>query len=388
MEVLFFFLGLLIGGIIVLFFQNKRIETIREKLDSEKNEKIKLETELKGLLKNQELMDSHIKESIESYVLKAMQLNNENFINLARQTLEKYFVQADKGLENKTLEIEKIIAPLKKSLDVYDKKITDFQKDTSENLGGLRSYLAQLTTMQQDLIKQTNSLKNALKSSKIRGRWGEIGLRRLVEYAGLNQYCDFSEQQHSGHQRPDMIISLPENRKIIVDSKLPLDAYLSAVETDDDKQKEALLNKHLKAVKDNLRLLSSKAYWQNNDESIDFVVMYFNIEPALHSALAIDSDLIAEALKNKIILATPTTFVALLHTVAYSWKQYQLSENAQLILKETQDFRSRVSVFLEHFEKIGKSAELMAETYNAAKKSWQSRIEPVMKRLEDLGLRQ
>jgi DNA recombination protein RmuC len=213
-------------------------------------------------------------------------------------------------------------------------------------------------------------------------------LRRLVEFTGLNEYCDFDEQSQIGGQRPDLIINLPESRKIIIDSKLPLDAYLSATETDDEVQKNEYLKRHLKAVKENLRLLSSKSYWKNNEESIDFVVMYFQLEPALHAALSQDANLILDALKHKIILATPTTLVALLHTVAYSWKQYQLSENAQLILKEVQDFHSRVSVFLEHFEKIGKASENLTNTYMSAKKSWQSRIVPVLKRLEDLGLRQ
>jgi DNA recombination protein RmuC len=388
MEVLFFIVGFLVGGIIVWFLLTKRIETQRKEIEKEREEKIKKDAELNSFLRNQEMLDEHLKESIESYVLKAMQLNNENFLNLARQTLEKYFIQADKGLQNKTIEIEKIIAPLKKSIDLYDKKIADFQKDTLTSLGGLKIYLSELVAMQQELSKQTSSLKNALKSTRIRGRWGEIGLRRLVEFTGLNEYCDFDEQSQIGGQRPDLIINLPENRKIIIDSKLPLDAYLSATETDDEVQKNEYLKRHLKAVKENLRLLSSKSYWKNNEESIDFVVMYFQLEPALHAALSQDANLILDALKHKIILATPTTLVALLHTVAYSWKQYQLSENAQLILKEVQDFHSRVSVFLEHFEKIGKASENLTNTYMSAKKSWQSRIVPVLKRLEDLGLRQ
>jgi DNA recombination protein RmuC len=174
MEVLFFIIGFFVGGIIVWFLLTKRIEAQRKEIEKEREEKIKKDAELNSFLRNQEMLDEHLKESIESYVLKAMQLNNENFLNLARQTLEKYFIQADKGLQNKTIEIEKIIAPLKKSIELYDKKIADFQKDTSTSLGGLKIYLSELVAMQQELSKQTSSLKNALKSTRIRGRWGEI----------------------------------------------------------------------------------------------------------------------------------------------------------------------------------------------------------------------
>jgi len=389
MEVLFLLIGLLTGFIISWFILSKKNEENKRLLDFEREEKIKAKAELESYTRSQQNSENQVKESIEAYVLNAMQLNNENFINLAKKTLESYFVEADKGLNNKTLEIEKIIQPLQNSLKQYDERIINFQKNTAEGIGGLGVYLSELASMQNELTKQTNSLVGALKSPRIRGRWGEIGLRRIVEYSGLNEYCDFSEQQQTetDQLRPDMVINLPEERKIIVDSKLPLEAYISAFETDDEHQKKTFLKNHLKAVRDNIRLLSSKNYRDKFEQSIDFVVMYIEVEPALTAALSQDTSLINEALKYNVIIATPTTFVALLQTVAYGWRQNKLSENANEILKEAHAFYERVGKFTEHFEKIGKSIGNLSADFNKAVASWQSRVKPSMQRIEKLGVK-
>jgi len=197
MEILFFLIGLLFGVLISGAFFVRKIELLKEKFAKIKEENVKYKTELESIIKNQDLLDNYMKESIESNVLNAMKLNNENFVSLAQQTVEKYFVEADKDMKNRTLEIEKIIDPLKKKIEIYDKKIVDFQTYTSNSLGGVKTFLSELTQMQQQLAQQTNSLVNALKSPKIRGRWGELGLKRIVEFSGLNQYCDFNEQAHS-----------------------------------------------------------------------------------------------------------------------------------------------------------------------------------------------
>ncbi|MEA3450360.1 MAG: DNA recombination protein RmuC [Bacteroidota bacterium] len=386
MEILFFLIGLLIGVLVLWIFFTRKIEVLKENTARIKEENVKYKTELESIIKNQDLLDNYMKESIESNVLNAMKLNNESFVSLARQTVEKYFLEADKDMKNRTLEIEKIIDPLKEKIETYDKKITDFQTYTSNSLGGVKTFLTELTQMQQQLAQQTNSLVNALKSPKIRGRWGELGLKRIVEFSGLNQYCDFTEQAHSDGQRPDMIINLPESRQIIVDSKLPLDAYLEAIETDNDVQRLSFYKKHLDAVKTNLKRLAAKNYWKNNEESVDFVVMYIEIEPALNAALMQDTSLILEAMKLNVVIATPTTFIALLQTVAYSWKQYKLSVNSKEILKETQEFYNRVSIFTEHFDKLAGNINKLVESYNGMQGSWNSRINPVLDRIMNLGV--
>ncbi len=389
MELLFLVLGILIGFIVSWFILSKKTEVLNKKYSSINEEKIKLESELENLQKNQKILDKNIKESIESYVLNAMKLNNENFLELARSTLEKYWTQADKGIESKTNEIEKIIKPLEKSLINYDKKIENFQNNASKDLGSVKSYLQELAQMQNELGKQTNNLVNSLKSPKVRGRWGEIGLRRIVEYSGLNQYCDFKEQPKSEKDRlrPDMIINLPKKRKIIVDSKIPLNSYLSAAETNNEPDEKKLLKEHLKAVKESLKRLSSKNYLEKFKESIDFVVMYIEIEPALTAALIQDKNLINEALKHNIIIATPTTFVALLQTVAYGWQQFKLSENSQKILEEAHNLYNRIATFSEHFNGIGKNITSLNENFNKAVGSWEHRVSPSLKKLNDFGVK-
>jgi DNA recombination protein RmuC len=359
-------------------------------LNSEREEKIELKEELENQYRNKELVEKNLKESIDSKIFQSMQLNNENFLNLARQTLEKYYTEADKGLQNKTLEIEKIIQPLQKSLEQYDKKISEFQIDTSKNIGGIGTYLKELSNMQNELTKQTSMLVGALKSPKVRGKWGEIGLKRIVEFSGLNEYCDFSEQvlSETDLTRPDMIIQLPENKKIIVDSKLPLDSYLSAIETTKENEQYNLIQNHLKAIKDSIKRLSSKNYKEKFTGSIDFVVMYIEIEPALSSALTIDVNLLNEALKNGVLLATPTTFIALLQTVAYGWKQYKLSENANNVLFEAQELYKRMIVFTEHFSKIGNSINNVNSSFNQAIASWNSRVEPSLRKIESYGIKE
>jgi DNA recombination protein RmuC len=389
MELIFFVLGFLIGTIIIWFFLSKKNEIIKKEYLKEREERIKIQADYNNFVKNQNFLEKQIKQSIESNILTSMKTNNESFISLASQIIEKYFVQAEKGLKEKTVEIDKIILPLQKSIENYDKKITDFQQYTSQGLGGIKTYLSELTLLQNNLSKLTNSLVAALKNPKIRGRWGEIGLRRIVEYAGLNQYCDFTEQAKSDINllRPDLIINLPENKKIIIDSKLPLDSYIAALEVESEEEKERYLKKHLAAIKENLKRLSSKAYWELFEDSIDFVVMYIDIEPAFSTALMMDNNLINEALQQRIIISTPTTFIALLQTVAYSWKQNMLSENAFLILKEVKELYSRFAVYTEHFEKLGKNINSLVDGYNATTNSWKTRIEPALKRIEELGMK-
>ncbi len=389
MNLLFFILGFLLGGILIWFLLYRKIETLNNKNRHISEERIKLKAELENFQKQQKNIEETLSEHIESYVLNAMKLNNDNFLVLAKQNLEKYFSSVDKSFENTTLKLEKIIRPLSAKVDNYDKKVIDFQTETSKNIGNVKLYLQELAKMQNELTKQTSSLVGALKSPRIRGRWGEIGLRRIVEYSGLNEYCDFSEQVHNKQtgQRPDLIINLPENRHIIVDSKLPLDSYLDAIETTDNNEKEMFYKKHIKAVRDNLRRLSAKNYSENLLTSIDFVVMYVEIEPALSAALSADHNLINDALKQNIIIATPTTFIALLQTVAYGWRQYEVSKNAQLILAETKEFYSRTAVFTEHFEQIGKMVNGLVDKFNQASGSWNRRVEPSLRRIEDLGIK-
>jgi DNA recombination protein RmuC len=222
----------------------------------------------------------------------------------------------------------------------------------------------------------------------VRGRWGEIGLRRAVEFSGMSGHCDFIEQAFSEEEdqamKPDMIINLPGNKHVVVDSKLPLDAYLEALETDDEASRNALLIQHAKKLRDHITRLSRKQYWSQFTNAPDFVVLYMEVESAFNVALMTDKALLQDAMNNKIILATPTTLIVILKSVAMSWQQHNITENAQQIMTAADEFYSRVSVFSDHLKRVGGGLESALKSYNDAVGSWESRVLPAGRKLEQL----
>jgi DNA recombination protein RmuC len=241
----------------------------------------------------------------------------------------------------------------------------------------------------QALDKGTQNLISALKSSSMRGRYGEIGLRRVVEFAGMTEHCDFVEQvstaSEGGMLRPDMIIKLPEKKTIIVDSKTPLDAYMKAFETDNEAEQLVFLGQHAAAVKDHLRRLSGKAYWSQFADSPDYVVLYMQIESSFAAALQSDPTLIEEAIRHKIIFATPTTLITLLRTVGFIWQQRNVADNIEQIRDAGIELYNRTTVLLGHFSKVGGGLKSAVENYNSAVASLESRFTPQAKKLHALG---
>ena len=251
--------------------------------------------------------------------------------------------------------------------------------------------MEELSKSQKSLEKETGALVTALKSPKVRGRWGEIGLKRIVEFSGMSHYCDFDEQVNKntddGALRPDMIVNLPENRKIIVDSKMPLNAYLDALEAEEELTKQELMKNHAKAVALHVKNLSAKAYWSQFDNSIDFVVLYIEVESAFSAALSVNPRLIVEGLQNKIVFATPTTLITMLQTVAYSWKQQKSGENAQQIIQSSHEVFERIAIFNEYIQKIGTNISSLVKTFNQSVGSWEGRVLPSIRKVEALGLK-
>ncbi|HEC29345.1 MAG TPA: DNA recombination protein RmuC, partial [Gammaproteobacteria bacterium] len=220
--------------------------------------------------------------------------------------------------------------------------------------------------------------------------WGEITLKRLAELAGMVEYCDFFEQEHThtedGAIRPDMIVRLPAGREIIVDVKTPLDAYISAIEAKDDEQREKELARHLRNVKDRVRELASKSYWSQFKNSPDFVVLFIPGDQFLSAALERDHGLLEEALKQKIILATPTSLVALLRAIAFGWRQESLTENADLIRQLGEDLYKRLATFSEHLGKLGKNLGSSVESFNKSVGSLERQVIPGARKLHELGI--
>jgi len=397
-EIIFLILGLVIGLVVdrlwVGMTQNNKhspeIEKLRQSLDTEKEARIKAQAQLSAMQTGNEFIQKHLHDSMQATAAQAMKTNNETFIQMAKQVMEQYIDRTGNETIKHRHALENLINPLKTAFENQEKLINNLETNSSKTFGGVKSYLEELQKTQHSLEKETNALVTALKAPKVRGRWGEIGLRRLVEFSGLSAYCDFVEQVNvrndDGSLRPDMIVNLPDKKKIVIDSKVPLNAYLELCETDNELLQNQLIEKHSRAVLSHLRALSAKAYWSQFDETVDFVVMYIEVEPAFSMALHHNHELIADALKNRIILATPSTLVALLQTIAYSWRQHQATENALRIWQTTKEFYQRLIVFTEHLEKLGTNLQNSVKTYNQAIGSWEARIKPCYQKLEELGI--
>jgi len=283
------------------------------------------------------------------------------------------------------------VKPIRDALQQSQKQISDLEKSRSEAYGGIKSQLEAMQISQQSLTQETQNLVKALRRPEVRGRWGEITLRRLVELAGMVEHCDFQEQVHTTSDdkiiRPDMIVRMPDQRELVVDVKTPLDAYLQAVEATDDAQVKLGLERHARNVREHIRKLASKTYWEQFSNSPEFVILFIPGDQFLSAALGEDPDLIEYALANQIILATPTSFVALLKAVAYGWRQLALAGNAEEIRKLAEDLYGRLTTFVGHMNKVGKQLASSVDNYNRAVGSLERKVLPGARKFVELGIR-
>lgn len=396
-EVLFLSAGLLIGGTIAWFLGRAQassgylgeVRDLESRLNAEKEARIVAEERLKGQETALEEANSRLRESFDALASNALKSNNQAFMDLAKQTMEGYINQSKGDLGKKQEAIELMLKPFKESLDKHEGLVKALGESSRETFGSLKEYLNQLKASQESLEKETGALVTALKSPKVRGRWGEIGLKRVVEFSGMTAYCDFVEQQsiptEESRLQPDLTVTLPGERSIIVDSKVPLNAYLEAVESEDETARKVLLTKHAQAVRTHMKDLGSKQYWSALDDTVDFVVLYIEIESAFAAAMIEDRELILDAIRNRVIFATPTTLITLLKTVAYSWKQQAVADNAVRIWNTGRDLFERLCVFTEHLQGMEKGITTAMKSYNSAVGSWETRVAPGIRKLERLG---
>ncbi|MEX2124248.1 MAG: DNA recombination protein RmuC [Woeseia sp.] len=320
----------------------------------------------------------------------SLRSNSENFLRLAEQNLSAHQEKAKHELSERERAVEGLVKPIRDALSQSQQQIAELEKARSEAYGGIKS---QLETMQHDqkfLAQETQNLVNALRRPQVRGRWGEITLRRLVELAGMVEHCDFQEQVHGvGDEkiiRPDMIVRMPDRRELVVDVKTPLDAYLEAIEAKDDALHKRGMERHARNVREHIRKLASKSYWEQFSSSPDFVILFIPGDQFLSAALDEDPDLIESALSQRIILATPTSFVALLKAVAYGWRQLALAENAEEIRRLAEDLYGRLSVFVGHLNKVGRQLGSSIESYNRAVGSLERKVLPGARKFTELGI--
>jgi DNA recombination protein RmuC len=287
-------------------------------------------------------------------------------------------------------QLSQLVAPLQAALEATRAQSQRLDAEHRDSEANLRGQIEQLTRGQAGLERETRNLVTALRRPEVRGRWGELTLRRVVELAGLIEHCDFSEQVHvsgsNGVSRPDLIVHLPDARELVIDAKAPLDAYLAALEAQDEPSQRQHLQRHAQQVAARVRELAAKAYWTQFPRAPEFVILFMPGDQFLAAALAVQPNLIEQALADSVVLATPSTLMAVLKCVAFCWRQDQVAHNAQQIQELGGELHTRLATFLAHLVKVGQRLGGAVEAFNAAAGSLQRQVVPQARRLRDLGV--
>lgn len=385
-----FVIGLLLGLLIMWLVARQRERRLLDDLDQAeanlKNQEA-LQQEREAAF---ELANAKLTQAFTDIANRSLRANSDTFLRLAEQNLGTHQERAKRELSEREKAVEELVKPIRDALEASQKQISELEKSRSEAYGSIRNQLEAMQLSQKSLTQETQNLVKALRRPEVRGQWGEITLRRLVELAGMVEHCDFVEQVHTAGSdqviRPDMIVNMPDKRRLVVDVKTPLDAYLSAAEAVDDTQRKLGLQRHAKNVRAHIRLLSTKAYWKQFDESPEFVILFIPGDQFLSAALAEEPDLIEYALSEQIILATPTSFVALLKAVAYGWRQMSLADNAKEIRILAEDLYGRLGTFVTHMNRVGRQLASSVEHYNKAVGSLERSVLPGARKFTELGV--
>lgn len=371
-------------------------ETLRERLSQAETDKAAAETRAieteKNLSEQKALLEdakAKLSDTFRSLAAEALAGNNSGFLTLAEEKFKALRDDATADLETRKKAIEVLVHPLTETLSAYQKEAKELEDKRLRELGSVGEHLRALASAQTTLQSETAKLVNALRSPQVRGRWGEIALRKTAELAGMSPHCDFVEQvsvtTEDGRLRPDMLVKLPAGREVVVDSKVPFIGFLEALEAKTDEEREAALTRHARHVNQHVTKLASKEYWDQFTAAPEFVVLFIPNDSFLAAAAEKDPTLVESALTKKVMIATPTTFIALLLAIAFGWRQELVAESAQRISALGQELSDRMGTLAEHLIKVGGAIGKAVESYNAAVASFESRVLPSARKFKALG---
>jgi DNA recombination protein RmuC len=329
-----------------------------------------------------------LSDSFRALASEALSSNNKAFVDLAKSELAQHQIQAREDLDKRRQAVETLVKPIAESLTNVDRKIEQLEKERAQAHGALYNHLKTVTAQQDELKRETANLVTALRAPQTRGRWGEIQLRRVCEMAGMLKHCDFCEQEtvqgDDGRLRPDVVVQLPGGKQVVIDSKVPLAAYLDAIEARDEETRAAHIQSHVRQVRDHIKKLSSKSYWSQFEDSPEFVVMFVD-ESMYRVALDEAPGLLEEAFEQHVLIATPASLLGLLRAVHYGWRQERMMESTREVAELGRELHTRLGKFADMLAKVGRSLGSSVNAYNEAVGSFDSRVVVSARKLSEAG---
>ncbi|PIU00918.1 MAG: DNA recombination protein RmuC [Bdellovibrionales bacterium CG10_big_fil_rev_8_21_14_0_10_45_34] len=332
-----------------------------------------------------------VQSQFQSISFEVLEKQTNSFLKLATERFDLKSQEASHVLEKKSKDFQTLVGPIRELLTKVEGDMARVETQRSQQFGEIHQFLKSSVEASELVRKEASQLASVLRRPEVRGSWGELQLRRVVELAGLSEHCDFEEQKTitDGERilRPDLVVHLPNRRMVVVDAKAPMDAFLESINAVTEADRKVSREKHARQLKARVTELSKKSYWEQFPQSPDFVVLFLPNEAMLYSAMEIDPALIETALESRVMIATPTQLVSLLKAVAYGWQQQEIAENAYKIVDSAKEFYQRLAPWLEHFSEVGKKLDSAVQSYNQSTSSLESRVLPSARRLKELGIK-